>query len=96
MIPRMESRDCCQRAELTPAERSLRSRIAAYTLHATRDPHETTKAARQAFLARFEQEVDPEGRLPADVRRRRAQAARKAYFSRLALRSARVRRARGV
>ncbi len=83
-----------RRAELTPTERSLGSRIAAYTLHATHDPHETTKAARHAFLARFEREVDPDRQLPAEVRRRRAEAARKAYFSRLALRSARARRAR--
>jgi len=90
----MDDHRKCQRAQLTPAERSLRSRLAAYTLHATHDPHETTKAARHAFLARFEREVDPEGQLPPEVRRRRAEAARKAYFSRLALRSARARRAR--
>ncbi len=63
-------------------------------LHATHDPHETTKAARHAFLARFEREVDPEGALPMQVRRRRAEAAKKAYFSRLALKSAKARRAR--
>ena len=90
----MDHHGKCQRAPLTPAERSLRSRIAAYTLHATHDPHETTKAARHAFLERFEREVDPDGKLSPEVRRRRAEAARKAYFSRLALRSARARRAR--
>ncbi len=94
MLGPMENRSRCRRAELTPAERSLRSRIAAYTLHATHDPHETTKAARHAFLAKFEREVDPDGQLPPEVRRRRAEAARKAYFGRLALRSARARRAR--
>ena len=80
--------------EFTPAERSLRSRIAAYTMHATHDPRETTTAARDAFLARFERDVDPDSRLPVTERMRRAEAARKAYFSRLALKSALVRRAR--
>ncbi len=80
--------------ELTPEERSLRARIAAYTLHATHDPRVTTQAARDAFLARFEREVDPHSQLPAAERRRRAEAAKKAYFSRLALKSARARRAR--
>ena len=45
---------------MTPAERSLRARMAAYRLHATHDPKETTAAARAAFLARFEREVDPD------------------------------------
>ncbi len=79
---------------LTPAQRSLRARIAAYTLHATHDPRVTTQAARDAFLARFEREVDPHRQLPAAERRRRADAAKKAYFSRLALKSATARRAR--
>ncbi|MDQ3570452.1 MAG: hypothetical protein M3450_01445 [Actinomycetota bacterium] len=83
-----------RQANLTPSERSLRSRIAAYKLHATHDPHETTKPARNAFLARFEREVDPDGRLPEAERRRRAEAGKKAYFSRLALKSARARRSR--
>ena len=65
---------------ITPSQRSLRSRIAAYTLHATHDPRETTQAARIAFMARFEREVDPEGILPPVERDRRAEAARRAYF----------------
>ncbi|MGH9065489.1 MAG: hypothetical protein ACRDZQ_07190 [Acidimicrobiales bacterium] len=79
---------------LTPEQRSLRARIAAYTLHATHDPKETTRAARDAFLLRFERQVDPEGRLPATERRRRAEAARKAYFTALALKSSKARRRR--
>jgi hypothetical protein len=81
-------------AGLTPAQRSLRARIAAYTLHATHDPRVTTQPARDAFLARFEREVDPDLSLPVPERRRRAEAAKKAYFSRLALKSAKARRAR--
>jgi hypothetical protein len=79
---------------LTPSQRSLRARIAAYTLHATHDARVTTQPAREAFLARFEREVDPDGSLPVAERRRRAEAAKRAYFSRLALRSAKARRAR--
>jgi hypothetical protein len=50
--------------------------MAAYRLHATHDPRETTKPARDAFMARFEREVDPDGRLPEAERRRRAEARR--------------------
>jgi len=77
---------------MTPAERSQRARLGAYSLHAKRDARETTSAARAAFLERFEREVDPDGTLPLDERTRRARAARKAYFTRLALASARARR----
>jgi hypothetical protein len=81
---------------LTPSERSLRSRIAAHSLHAAHDPRQTTAKARASFLARFEQQVDPDGVLPAAERQRRALAARKAHFARLALGSARVRRPRAM
>ena len=72
---------------LTPEQRSLRARIAAYSLHSQRDPRETTKPARDGFMARFEREVDPDGVLPTDERLRRADAARKAHMTRLAYRS---------
>jgi hypothetical protein len=80
---------------LTPEQRVLRSRLAAYQLHATHDPKETTKKAREAFAARFEREVDPDGVLSPEERARRADAARRAYFTRLALRSSRARRRAG-
>lgn len=79
---------------LTPEQRSLRARIGAYSLHAQRDPSETTAAARKSFLTRFELEVDPDGALPDAERRRRAKYARKAYFAKLALKSAKARAAR--
>jgi hypothetical protein len=75
-------------------KRSLQSqggRIGAYRLHATRDPRETTRAARAAFASKFEREVDPDRTLDPTERQRRATAARKAHFTRLALRSAQVR-----
>ena len=79
---------------LTPTQRSLRARIAAYSLHASHDPRETTKPARDAFLARFERDVDPDNRLSAAERRRRAEAAKRAYFTALALKSSKARQGR--
>jgi hypothetical protein len=70
---------------------SLSGRIGAHVLHATHDPRETTTPARAAFLDRFEREADPDGTLPAEERARRAGHLRKAYFTRLALKSAQAR-----
>jgi hypothetical protein len=80
----------------TPAGRlaSLRGRIGGLALAAQRDPREYTGPARQAFLRRFEEEVDPEHKLPEAERLRRATAARRLYFAKLALRSAQARRTR--
>src|SRR5215216_2700966 len=76
------------------AERSLRARLAAYALHAQHDPRETTANGRAAFLARFDREVDPEGLLEPDERRRRAEQDRRAYFARLSLASIKARQAK--
>jgi hypothetical protein len=73
---------------------SLAGRLGAFRQHAKHDCVATTAAAREAFLRRFEDEVDPERRLPEMERQRRAAAARNAYFTRLALWSARARRKR--
>lgn len=75
---------------MTPAQRTLRARLAAYSLHAQRDARETTANARASFMARFDREVDPDGVLPEAERTRRADAAKKAYFARLALRRLRA------
>lgn len=50
-----------------------------------------TKPARQAFLSRFEREVDPGGILPPDERAKRAEHARQVYMRHLAYRSSRAR-----
>lgn len=71
--------------------RSLGARIGAYQLHASYDSREITAPARRAFMARFEREVDPEGALTPKERARRADMARKSYFTRLAYRSAKAR-----
>lgn len=68
--------------------------MAAHKLHATRDSREVTAKARAAFLDRFEREVDPRGELPIAERARRAEHARKAYFTELALKSSRSRAAK--
>ena len=81
-----------RRESLTPSERVMRARMAAYALHARYDPRETTKPARRAFDQRFLDLVDPDRRLPERERQRRAEAARKAHFTRLAYLSARSRR----
>lgn len=83
------------RKGLTAEQRVLRSRLGAYRLHATHNPKETTKKAREAFARRFEREVDPDGVLAPAERSRRVEAARRAYFTRLALRSSQARRQAG-
>lgn len=82
------------RLAATPAERTLRARSAAYRLHSLYDSRELTAKARAAFNDRFYREVDPDNRLSNAERARRAECARKAYYVRLAAKSARARRAR--
>jgi hypothetical protein len=73
---------------LTPTERSLRSQIAAHDSWAqTEDRHARTANARKAFEGRFLAEADGDPK--------RAEHLRKAYFARLALKSAQARRRRG-
>ena len=74
---------------MTDNRRRLQGRIGAYTIHARGLTN--TGPARAAFLARFEREVDPNGLLSSIERSRRAEAARRAYMTRLALKSATAR-----
>ena len=60
----------------------------------TGDRTARTAPGTKAFMARFEDEVDPDRKLPVAERERRAEHARKAHMQRLALRSAAARRAR--
>jgi hypothetical protein len=60
-------------------------------MHARHDARQTTGNGRAAFLARFEQEVDPNGLLDPEERRRRAEQARRVYFARLSLAAAKAR-----
>lgn len=75
-------------------EMARRGKIGAHTLHSRHDSRELTAPAREAFLRKFETEVDPDETLPPEERERRATHARKAYFARLALASVRARKAR--
>jgi hypothetical protein len=63
-------------------------------MHSRNDARATTAKARESFLARFEREVDPEGKLAPAERQRRAGFARRAYFARLAFQSSKARAAR--
>lgn len=81
--------------KLTPPERQLIGQIAAHESWArTENRSARTAPARQAALDRFERDVDPDGELAPAERARRAEHARKAYFKRLALKSAQARRRR--
>ena len=72
---------------------SLRAKVAALRRWSqTENRTAATAPARAAFEARFEREVDPAGVLSAQERARRAGFARRAYFARLALLSAKARR----
>lgn len=85
-------------AGLTPEQRTLRGRLAAQVRWSAQDPVEGTARARAASpssLAYFEAKVDPTGELPDAERLRRAESARRAYFTRLALASSRARRRGG-
>jgi hypothetical protein len=75
-------------------DRALIARLAAHVKWAQcEDRTAATAIARKAFADRFELEVDPDGTLDPAERATRAASAKKAYFTRLALRSAQVRRA---
>jgi hypothetical protein len=77
---------------LTAQQRTLRARAAAHALHAK--GRTNTAPGTQAFLARWEREVDPEGLLEPAERARRADHAKKAWFTALALKSSRARAGR--
>lgn len=78
---------------MTPEQRTTKARAAAYARWANEDdPVGATQTARDAFLQRFERQVDPDRRLTPHERARRAEAARKAYFHNLALKSSLARR----
>jgi len=82
-----------------PAERSIHSQIAAFSLHSRMSPEEATRhtePARRAFMRRFEDEVDPERKLPPKERARRANQAMRAHMARLRMARARKRAQRSI
>ena len=76
---------------LSPEQRVLRARVAAHVMHARHNTDVVSRPGREAFLGRFEREVDPDGALPVEERRRRADHAKRAHMTKLALRSAQSR-----
>lgn len=73
--------------------RSMTAKLAAHESWArTENRSARTAKARAALQAKFEHEVDPDGTLSLAERARRAEHARKAYYTRLALKSAKSRR----
>jgi hypothetical protein len=71
----------------------MRSSIAANSSWAhTENRTARTQPGRDAMQRKFEDQVDPERKLTADERQKRAANARRAHFQRLALKSAKVRR----
>lgn len=82
-------------AERAVRKRALAARIAAHTSWAlTPDRAARTRPARDAFLARFEKQVDPDNVLTPQERHLRAESAKRAYFQGLALSSAKARTSR--
>ncbi len=76
---------------LSQSQRILRARLAAFTRSSLYDGKTVTAKARETFLASFERKVDPDHLLPAAECARRAEAARRAHFTRLAMKSAKAR-----
>jgi hypothetical protein len=82
-----------EKASLTPAERTMRARQAAYISWAnTENRGARTQPGRDAMWEKFYDQVDPERKLTSAERHKRAVSARKAFFAGLALRSAKARR----
>jgi hypothetical protein len=80
----------------TTNDRSQIAKIAANTRWAhEQDRSAATQAARDGMYRRFEDEVDPERKLSPEERGKRVESARRAYYQRLALKSAQARRAKG-
>ena len=79
---------------MTPGERTLRARAAAYAMLAKHGSRKGALRGQAALLAKFERQVDPDRLLAPEERRLRALHARRAHMARLALASARSRRAK--
>lgn len=81
-------------AAADPIERKLISRSGGYARAAKHDSRTVLEPARQAWVSKWEREVDPSLELDPAERARRAKAAMRAYMTELARRSARARRKR--
>jgi hypothetical protein len=53
---------------MTPGERTLRARAAAYEMHAKHGSQKAALKGQAALLAKFERQIDPEGQLTPEER----------------------------
>ena len=74
---------------LSPTERRLRARAAAFALHAQGGT--TTTAAFAARMRKLETQVDPDGSLTPDERARRVRLALRSQMATLSLKASRAR-----
>ena len=80
-------------AALTPTQRTLRARMGAHALHAQGKTNTAPARAKSPqSLDYWAAKVDPDGALPEQERLRRAEHARKAYMTGLALAWSQARR----
>lgn len=75
-------------------DKSTAGRLGAAVQQSRNDPNVYTRAAHEAWHAKFARQVDPDGELSEAERERRTQAAMREHMLRLAIRSAEVRKAR--
>lgn len=80
------------RQPLTPAQRSLRARIAANARIAKPgyDPKTAMSKAQAARLAKYEAQVDPEGKLTPEARADKVRLAMKVDMDRVRLKASRT------
>jgi hypothetical protein len=78
---------------LSPSQRSLRAQIAANARWSREDRTTASDRQRQVILRRFEDQVDPDRKLSAEERDKRARNALAAHMARLAFKSAKARKA---
>lgn len=89
----MHDRRTAEHSSLTSSQRAQRARLAAHARWAKGDRVAGTQAARSAFMARFERQVDPNNELEPAERARRAESAKRAHFQQMAFNRARRRSA---
>lgn len=77
-----------------PKAKSLPHQIAANTRWSKEDPTRQGEIMRAGLDRRFLDEVDPDRQLSEAERQRRAECARRAFYQRLALKSAQIRRSK--
>lgn len=78
---------------LSPEQRILRARAAVHASWAnTADRTARTEPARQAFMRRFEDAVDPGRQLPEAQRKQRSESAMKSHMASLALKRSKRRK----